>query len=207
MKIGLGDGSMNFNHERYENCLKSAGVNEDIIAQIVNVLYQPNEDEKQDSANYCAAVMAKCDELLGFDITAEAMFHRACCKDGFRLKNSQKVARRRSGKPLEKKLALLAKQKYMGHPHLTEDGDIYTGHCAGSGPQGSLQCSCWCFDGCLPEQGKMPLSYCLCCAGHFRFHYQTALGVQLRVKEIVSSVFGEEPQYCSFLFEIVEEAK
>jgi len=196
---------MNFNHERYENCLKCAGVSEDIIAQIVNVPYQQREDEKQDSANYCAAVMTRCDELLDFDTTAEAMLERACCKDGFRLKNSQNVAKWHGNQSLEKKLKALGKKKWMGHPHLTEDGDVFTEHCAGSGPPEALQCSCWCFEGALPEQGKVPQSYCLCCAGHFRFHYQVALGVKLRVKEIVSSVFGEEPQYCSFLFEIVEE--
>jgi len=196
---------MNFNHERYENCLKSAGVNGDIIEQIVNAPYQASENEKQDSANYCAAVIVKCDELLDFDTIAEAMLDRACCKDGFRLKNSEKVARRRARKSLEKKLDLLGKQKWMGRPQLTEDGDIFTGHCAGEGPPEALRCSCWCFEGALPEQGKMPLNHCLCCAGHFRHHYQTALGVKLRVKKIVSSVFGEPPQYCSFLFEIVEE--
>ena len=198
---------MNYNHERYENCLRCAGVGDDLITQIVNVPYQEREDEKQDSANYCAAVMAKCDELLDYDVIAEAMLERACCKDGSHLKNSEKVAKRKAGKPLEKKLKLLGKQKYMGHPVLTEDGDIFTGHCAGGlpGKPGELQCSCWCFDGALPEQGKMPLNYCLCCAGHFVFHYQIALGVKLRVKDIVSSVFGEEPQYCSFLFEIVKE--
>jgi len=196
---------MNFNHERYENCLKSAGASGEIIAQIVNAPYQASEDEKQDSANYCAAVMTKCDELLDFDMIAETMLERACCKDGFRLKNSQKVARRRAGRTLEKKLELLCKQKWMGHPHLTKDGDIYTGHCAGSGFPEGPRCSCWCFDGSLPEQGNMPQSYCLCCAGHFRHHYQIALGVKLRVKKIVSSVFGKPPQYCSFLFEIVEE--
>lgn len=196
---------MNFNHERYENCLRCAGVSEDVAAQIVDVPYQASEDERQDNANYCAAVMAKCDELLDFDTTAEMMFHRACCKDGGRLKNSQNVAKWHGNQPLEKKLKALGKKKYMGHPRLTEDGDIFTGHCAGSGPSATKRCSCWNFDGALPEQGKMPLSYCLCCAGHFRFHYQIALGVKLWVKEVVSSVFGEQPDYCSFLFEIVEQ--
>jgi hypothetical protein len=49
----------------------------------------------------------------------------------------------------------------------------------------------------------MPLSYCLCCGGHFVFHYQKALGLKLRVKEVVTSVFGDPPQYCSFLLEII----
>ena len=53
----------------------------------------------------------------------------------------------------------------------------------------------------------MPINYCLCCAGHFRFHYQKALGIKLRVKKIVSSAFDSNPQYCSFIFEIIEKNK
>jgi len=195
---------MNSNRERYEKCLAKAGVSGDLIAQIVDAPYQASEDKQQDNANYCAAVMAKCDELLEFDVIAEAMLERACCKDGFRLKNSRNVARRYSRKTLEEKLVALGEKKWMGHPHLTEDGDIYTEHCAGSGYPEGPRCSCWSFDGCPPEDMRMPRSYCLCCAGHFRFHYQIALGVTLRVKEIVSSVFDEPPQFCSFLYEIVE---
>jgi hypothetical protein len=51
----------------------------------------------------------------------------------------------------------------------------------------------------------MPVSYCLCCGGHFKFHYQKALGLKLRVKEVVTSIFGEPPQYCSFILEIIGE--
>jgi hypothetical protein len=195
---------MNFNHPEFEKNLKKVDVNDEIVEKIVNVSYQKSDNEKQDNANYCAAVVSKCDELLDFDVFAEAMFHRACCKGGFRLNNSKKIAKGYSDRSLAEKLELLGHEKWMGHPHFTEGGDIYTEHCAGSGTSSDLKCSCWRFNGCVPSEGKMPLSYCLCCAGHFRFHYQKALGVKLRVKKIISSVFGEPPQYCSFLFEIVE---
>ena len=35
---------------------------------------------------------------------------------------------------------------------------------------------------------------------------QKALGLKLRVKEVVTSVFGDPPQCCSFLMEIVGDA-
>jgi len=196
---------MNFNQKDFEKNLKKAGVTDEIISEIINVPYEKSDNEKQDNVNYCSAVINKCNEKLEFDILAEAMFHRACCKSGFRLENSKKVFKEYSEKTLEEKLIALGQQKWMGHPHLTEDGEIYTERCAGSGTPTDLKCSCWRFDGCIPAKGKMHENYCLCCAGHFRFHYQKALGVKLRVKKIVSSVFGETPQYCSFLFEIIEE--
>jgi hypothetical protein len=185
----------------FEKNLKKAGVNDETAKKIINVSYEENDNEHQDNVNYCAAVVEKCNELLDFDVLAETMFYRSCCKGGFRLANSRKIAKEHSNKTLEEKLELLGQQKWMGHPHLTGNGEIYTEHCAGSD---NLKCSCWRFNGCIPSNGKMPETYCLCCAGHFRFHYQKALGINLRVKKIVSSIFGEPPQYCSFLFEIVE---
>jgi hypothetical protein len=194
---------MNFNREEFGKYLKKAGVNDELAERIINVEYDENSDEKQDNANYCAAVMTECDALLDHNTIADMMLARACCKTGFRLKNARMIAKEHGDKTLEEKLELLGRQKYMGHPYMTEDGYIATGHCAGSGEPGALRCSCWRFSGKLPSGGKMPLSYCLCCGGHFAFHYQKALGLKLRVKEVVTSVFGDPPQYCSFLLEII----
>jgi hypothetical protein len=175
---------VNQNQLEFEKNLKKVCVNNETINKIVHVSYKESDNKNQDNANYCAAVMEKCNKLLDFDIIAETMFHRACYKGGFRLENSKKIAKEHSEKILEQKLELLGQQKYMGHPHLTENGEIYTEHCAGSGTSDNLKCSCWRFKGTLPAKGKMPLNYCLCCAGHFRFHYEKALDVKLRVKKL-----------------------
>jgi len=50
----------------------------------------------------------------------------------------------------------------------------------------------------------MPLSYCFCCAGSMRLHLQLKLGIELKVKEIVSSPInskGKKP--CEIMFEII----
>jgi hypothetical protein len=52
---------------------------------------------------------------------------------------------------------------------------------------------------------KEPVSitYCYCCAGHFRHHYQNALGIKLKTKKVISSVLnslGKKP--CQFVYEI-----
>ena len=132
---------MNWNQEEFGKHLKKAGVSGERIEQIISVPYPQSENEKQDSANFYAAAIAQCDELLDFDVLAEAMFARACCKSGFRLNNARKIAKEHGDKSLEEKLELLGRQKYMGHPRLTENGELYTGHCAGSGEPGNLRCS------------------------------------------------------------------
>ena len=188
----------------FDQNLKKAGVSDEIIADVINVTYSKSKNEKQNNADFYAAALNKCDELLEYDTLAEAMFDRACCKGGYRLSNAKKLAKESKDKTLAEKLELLGQLKYMGHPQLTEEGDIFTGYCAGSGTPDKLKCSCWQLSGCVPKESKMPLSYCLCCAGHFRYHYQIALGLKLRVKKVVTSVFNEPAQYCSFLLEIVD---
>jgi hypothetical protein len=187
----------------FAEALEKAGTGKPAMVKILGVEYARDGDPKQDTANFMAAALPKCEELLGFDKLAEVMFHRACCKSGFRLKNAEKLNREHGGKPLDEKLELLGRLKYMGCPRLNADGDIET---VGVGRMD--RCPCWQLGGNAPAGGSMPLSYCLCCAGHFRFHYEKALGLKLRVKRVVSSILhsgGKEP--CVFVYEIVKQAK
>ncbi len=183
----------------FQEALRKTVTDETIIESILSVDYPKDTNPKQDNANFMAAAMRKADELLPFDTIAKVMFHRACCKSGYRLDNAKQFAREHMDKPLAEKLTLLGQLQYMGSPRLNPDGDIETvgvGHMAG--------CPCWNFSGCVPVNGPMPLSYCLCCGGHFMFHYQKALGLKLRIKQVVSSNINsgaKEP--CVFIYEIV----
>lgn len=186
-----------------EDHLRKAHVEKPLIAGIMGVAYTRDEDPYQDAANFHAAAMRECEALLSFDTLSAVMYDRACCKRGFRLDNARELAREHGGKPLTEKLALLGGLKYMGSPKLNADGDIET-VAVGAPGQPAMTCPCWQLMGRTPEGGPMPLSYCLCCAGHFRCHYQRALGLKLRVKHVLSSILnsgGELP--CVFVFEIV----
>ena len=180
--------------------LRKARVDETIIEEIMNVEYPHDAaNPKQDNANFMATAMVKCEELLEFDRIAEVMFHRACCKSGYRLENAKGLAKEHGDKPLAEKVELLGQLQYMGKPRLTGDGDIET-----VGVGNMDRCPCWNFAGCTPANGPMPLTYCLCCAGHFRFHYEKALGVKLKAKPVVSSILNsgcKEP--CVFVYEIM----
>ncbi len=193
------------NIRRFEDVLRQAKVDEDRIRQVMGVAYaRDEEDDKQDVANFYAAALRRCEELLDFDTLSEVMFCRACCKSGFRLQNARQFAKLHAGEPLERRLALLGELRYMGKPGLNGDGDIETVAVGEHGASG-MRCPCWNFQGRLPVDGPMPLSYCLCCAGHFRFHYQKALGLRLRIKRVVSSMLNSEGRSpCVFVYEIAD---
>jgi len=59
----------------------------------------------------------------------------------------------------------------------------------------------------VPVQLAHPVSktYCYRCAGHFRFHYQIALGVNHRTKDVVSSTLNSlQKEPCRFTYYIIK---
>ena len=137
-----------------------------------------------------------------FNERYEIMDWGACCKGGVRDKAVKKLAKELNGKNLEKKLKALWDVPNMGQPSLKDDGTITTGIFY-KGADG-YKCACPCFHN---EKFQEPISatYCLCCAGHFRYHYQNALGVKLKTMKVLSSPLeslGKKP--CVFIYEIVK---
>ena len=97
-------------------------------------------------------------------------------------------------------LQAIGQVTYMGNPVLNEDGTIT----AGIGDAGGVRCPCPVFDGVELDQA-ISKTYCYCCAGHFRYHYQIALSIKLKTREVVSSGLesrGKKP--CRFVFEVLE---
>lgn len=187
----------------FEDYLRKQEIDEKIIEEIMGVNYPKDKNNlKQNYANFMAAAIRKCDELLEPDVISEIMYNRACCKTGAKLKNSRRFAKENKDKTIEEKLKLLGNERYMGKPFLNKNGDIQT-IAVGNYNCDNLVCPCLHFGGAKPQNGLMPLSYCKCCGGHFRFHYQKALGEKLILKEVVSSILnseGKEP--CVFIYEI-----
>ena len=184
----------------FQQALAKAGICPEHIERILGVDYPKDPgNPKQDAANFMAHALREAEALLGFERLAEVMAHRSCCKSGFRLDNAKRLAKEHGGRPFDEKLALLGQLQYMGKPTLNADGDIET---VAIGRMDS--CPCWALGGCKPANGPMPLTYCLCCAGHFLFHYQKALGVKLSVKKVVSSNLGSGGEPCVFVYQIIQ---
>jgi len=176
------------------------GVPPEIMAQI-------NFDADVSGNNPAPVIAAidKMDELLTREQCLAVMEKQGCCKGGKRDKDCKAFAKEHAGETLQDKLAQMSSIEYMMAPRLAGDNTIiieWGGHQNGV-HTGRTTCSC----GTIKKL-KQPFSvsgtYCGCCAGHFLYHYQNALGVKLRLKEIISSPLntnGEKP--CSFAFEII----
>jgi hypothetical protein len=187
--------------ERFRNALQEVQVDEKSIAAIM-AGYEKISDKvkKQTRADFFIEAMKRMDNLLDNETCHAIRDACACSKCGYRLKAVQKLAHEYAGRSLEDKLQSLWQVNSMGKPVLNADGTITTG----IGDQGGFECPCPVFQG---VNVKEPVSktYCYCCAGHFRYHYQIALGVKLKTLAVESSALAsarEKP--CRFTYAIVD---
>ena len=186
----------------FADLLLSVGVSEDIINKLKNVEYKKSDNPKQNRANYLAKAVPTAKSLLDEETFTKVMESRSCCKTGNRLKNSKQFHFVNRIKPIEEKVRLLGDLIYMGKPFLNDDGDLET-IAVGSWIYQQMKCPCPEIGGLNPESDQMPLAYCECCANHFKFHYQIALNLKLRLKKVKSTILnsaGKSP--CVFVYEV-----
>ncbi|HEX3049128.1 MAG TPA: hypothetical protein VHP83_00620 [Aggregatilineaceae bacterium] len=185
--------------ERLQQALIDLDIDEGIAAQIVDGTVRDKDNKKKRAAFFVQAI-SQMERLLDEETCHAVRDACACSKGGWRLKAVQKLAKEYAGRSLGEKIAALGQITHMGNPVLNEDGTIT----AGIGDEGGLDCPCPVFEG-LDLREPVSLTYCYCCAGHFRFHYQIALGKSLVTKRVVSSALnslGKQP--CRFEYAIVE---
>jgi hypothetical protein len=162
------------------------------------------EADCNDPLNIIAAIN-QMDKLLTKEQRFSIMEKQGCCKGGQRDTDCKAFALEHADKSLPEKLKLISGIQYMMWPCLNDDGTITVtfGDYQNGVHTGKHTCSC----GSIKRM-KQPFSvsptYCGCCAGHFLYHYQNALGVKLKLKKINSSPLntnGEKP--CSFTFAVI----
>jgi len=180
----------------FEESLRKYKVDEEIIRSIIDVPYEKDENRRQEAANFEYAALKKCDELLDFDILCKVRCERSCSTTGSVLLQSKQFAKDNSSKSLEEKIALL---QHIPKPVFIDQYRLEGLIC------GKFDvCPCTCLRGCTPKEDVMPLSYCLCCAGFLKFHYEKSLGIKLRIEKMVSSILNSKgTQPCVAIYEIL----
>lgn len=176
----------------------------DVLKERIYEGLEPEGGGKDRDANleYFRELMARMDALLPRETIYRLIDSCACCKSGERLANVKEFARENSSLGLDDKLKALGEVRNMGNPHRVGDKLIETSiRCLENGEYACV-CSCFRF---AKKRVAVSRSYCYCCAGHYRFHYQKALGLKLETSSVVSSALeslGKE--YCIFRYAIVQ---
>jgi hypothetical protein len=178
--------------------LELAKIDRKIIDQIMeggeDVLRKTSPAKK---ADWLRVAMDKLDSLLDFP-TRKAVREGCACRTGKSAsKFSQALAR--DNPTLEARIAAGNKiYTGFGGGVWMQDNDEIMVRFAPKGPKG-YRCSC------LPKAEKsLSVTYCYCCGGHVKHHFQLSLGLKLEAtpRGTALSTGGEKP--CTFSLKIVD---
>jgi len=185
--------------QRFRDSLRAHRVDAAVVTEIMQGYDRITDGwKKERKAAFFVQAMRVMDQRLDFRTRGDVRGACACSTGGWRERAVRKIARDYQHSTLERRVEALQQVTHMGRPALNDDGTIT----ASIGSEGGFRCPCPVFGGWKHEAPVSP-TYCLCCAGHFRHHYQIALGVGLRTTAVLSTALasqGREP--CRFVYEV-----
>ena len=161
-------------------------------------------DSSESYINHRIAVISQMDKLLTKEQRLAVMEKQGCCTTGKPAAVHRAFGKKYADKTLEEKLRLYETELDTPHkPPCRLNGDGTLSVFWGFEKDGNYQCVCGNMKK-LPQPIQLSPTYCGCCGGHVRQNLQKSLGVQLKLKEIMSSpLFSNGEKQCEFLFEIV----
>jgi hypothetical protein len=185
-----------------KKAMRKKGIPAELMMQI---------DFPKPSGNQTGEVLSlinQMDKLLTREQCLAVMEEQGCHKTERVVAPFREFGQTHAGKTLSEIIQLLTglDTPHRTPCHLNPDGtlSIYWGF----GQEGNYRCVCRKINHKYKrEPVNVTKTFCGCCAGHVRHTYQLALGVKLRLKEIVSSpISSGGKERCEFLFEIEGEA-
>ena len=153
------------------------------------------------------SLINQMDKLLTREQCLTIMEEQGCSKTEKFTAPFRDFAQTHAGKTVEEKIPLMSALNASQNITCNLNPDGTLSFYWGFGQGNKYHCICrkvnhWEKQGWQPDISN---TFCGCCAGHVRHSYQIALGVQLRLKEIVSSPLDSDgKKRCEFLFEIVD---
>jgi len=179
--------------------MRKQGISEDTISQF------PMPRIKKATPEELVSFISRMDEVLSKEQCISIMDEQGCNKSNKISARFRIFGETHKDKTVKERIDLWDE---LDTPHkatclLNDDGTLTIKFSLDS-KKGDWYCPCTPIKKLKPYD--FPLTYCGCCGAHVRYSHEFALGVKLRLKEIVSSVAnsdGEKP--CEFLFEIVDE--
>lgn len=186
--------------KKFRQTLSACGVSPEVICAI-NEGFETVGDASPQAvrAAYFKHASDVMDASLSFEQKRELMDQNGCCKSGAREKASKAFFREHGALTLAEKLPLIAAVPNMGRAVFNADGTI-TIHVVTYRAGEKFACACPNYNR-LKRDYPVSRTYCLCCAGHFRYHYEIMLGVTLTLQSVDSSPLdtdGEQPCVMTF---------
>ncbi len=169
------------------------GIPPEVIEQFI---YPKTENETPEEK---IAFADQMDKLLSKDQILSIMEEQGCNKN----EPSDEFMLKLKGKPIKDRIRLLNAMDInteAPNARLNEDGTLSIFW--DFKKNGKFICVCPIINK-LPKPTTVSLTYCGCCSGHIKYHYENFLGVKLRLIETVSSpISSNGGKQCEHLFEM-----
>lgn len=152
------------------------------------------------------------DKNLPLEDRLSVMEELGCCKSPANQAPFKAFFKKYADKPLKDRVRLMATidsphNSLSNSPTLNDDNTLSVSWAYGQ--ENNYACVCTCKTIIeVRSSGNSTVSptFCACCAGNIKSLYQAALGVKLKLKNVVSSVISTGGQkHCEFIFDIIEK--
>lgn len=169
------------------------GIPADIMEQFI---YPETEDETPEVK---IAFVNQMDHLLSKDQILSVMEEQGCLK----IEPNAELMQKLKGKSIEERINIInaMDKSKSARCRLNADGtlSIFWDYAE----KGKYICVCSTINKLL-KPTTVSLTYCGCCSGHVKYHFEHNLDVKLRLIETVSSPINSNGEkYCEHLFEII----
>lgn len=145
------------------------------------------------------AFVDQMDKLLTKDQILAVMEEQGCNKN----EPSAEKMMSLNGKSIRERIRLLNAMDISEAPYSRINNDGTLSIFWNFKKNGKFRCVCPIIEK-LEKPTAVSLTYCGCCSGHVKYHYENFLGVKLRLLETVSSPISSGGEnHCEHLFEIL----
>lgn len=178
--------------------IKQTMLEKNIPTEVMEQFVFPENEEETPEEKIAFA--EQMDHLLSKDQILSVMEEQGCSKN----EPSAAFMQRFTGKPLEERMKIINSMSLYEQPHCRQNNDgtlsIFWDNYV---ENGKYLCVCPII-GKLSKPATVSITYCGCCSGHIKYHFENFLGVKLRLVETVSSpVSSNGEKYCEHRYKII----
>lgn len=181
------------------SALLASGVRGETFEYIMQGSGEVKYENHKQRQQWLAGAMKRMDERLPAERVKQIREGSACCLGGERARLAQQI--HDSFDTVEERFQAFAKTRtIVGDVAYPAGEDTYR-VCFWETPPERNGCSCLKY---VPKDEPMSMSWCLCCGGHIKTHFENALGVKAECRCVSSqlSSCGKEP--CVFELHITQ---
>lgn len=159
---------------------------------------------KKQRQEWFDAATRRMEERIEAKRLKEVRENSACCLGGKRDELAREICAKYP--TVDERFAALSRERFIigGKAWKDEETNTYYISFWYARPAEGYRCSCLHY---YPKTQPMTKTWCMCCGGHIKHHFETALGVKAEVSivDTILTTCGERP--CLFAFTVLEENK